>query len=62
MKYSGMALQMAAMCFIGYWLGQKLDIYLHLKKPLFTILGIIVFFIMYLVSLYFELTKKQSVK
>lgn len=62
MKYSGMALQMAAMGFIGYWLGQKLDSYLEMKKPLFTILGIVVFFIIYLVSLYFELTKKQSVK
>ncbi len=62
MKYSGMALQMAAMGFIGYWLGQKLDSYLQMKKPLFTILGIVAFFIIYLVSLYFELTKKQSVK
>lgn len=62
MKYSGLALQLAAMCFIGYWLGQKLDSYLEMKKPLFTILSIVAFFVMYLVSLYFELTKKDATK
>lgn len=62
MKYSGMALQMAAMCFIGYWLGHKLDAYLQMRQPLFTILGIVGFFIIYLISLYFELTKKNPGK
>ena len=42
-KYSGLAFQMAALILLGYWLGQKLDHWLDLKIPVFTIVLILAF-------------------
>jgi hypothetical protein len=42
-KYSGLALQMAVMILLGFWLGQKLDHWLGLSFPAFTIVLILAF-------------------
>jgi F0F1-type ATP synthase assembly protein I len=42
-KYSGLAFQMAALILLGYWLGGKLDRWLEMSFPLFTILLILLF-------------------
>lgn len=38
LKYSGMALQMGAIITIGVFSGRKLDSYLELKIPIFTLI------------------------
>ena len=42
-KYSGLAFQMAALILLGYWLGSKLDKWLDLSVPIFTIILILLF-------------------
>ena len=42
-KYSGLAFQMAALILLGYWLGSKIDKWLDLSFPAFTIVLILVF-------------------
>jgi len=42
LKYAGMATQMAGAIFVGIWLGKKVDAYLELSKPYFTLLGAMV--------------------
>jgi len=37
MKYSGMAFQLIAGTILGYWLGTKVDGWLDMKSPVFTI-------------------------
>ncbi|MFN5346831.1 MAG: AtpZ/AtpI family protein [Bacteroidota bacterium] len=37
-KYSAMGLQMGGIIFLLTWLGIKLDFWLHLKFPIFTML------------------------
>ena len=43
-KYSGLAFQMAALILLGYWLGSKIDEWLNLSFPAFTI-GLILAFL-----------------
>lgn len=42
-KYSGLAFQMAALILLGYWLGSKIDKWLDLSFPAFTIILILTF-------------------
>lgn len=42
-KYSGLAFQMAALILLGYWLGSKIDKWLNLSIPVFTIILILAF-------------------
>lgn len=42
-KYSGLAFQMAALILLGYWLGSKIDKWLDLTIPVFTIILILAF-------------------
>ena len=42
-KYSGLAFQMAALILLGYWLGSKIDKWLELSIPIFTIVLILAF-------------------
>ena len=42
-KYSGLAFQMAALILLGYWLGSKIDKWLELTIPVFTIILILLF-------------------
>ena len=42
-KYSGLAFQMAALILLGYWLGGKIDKWLELSIPVFTIILILLF-------------------
>ncbi len=42
-KYSGLAFQMAALILLGYWLGSKIDKWLELSIPVFTIILILLF-------------------
>jgi F0F1-type ATP synthase assembly protein I len=60
LKYSGMALQMGAILFVGAWIGQKLDAYFGTAKPYFTIFCIILLFFGYLYTLVRELSKKED--
>lgn len=58
MKYSGLTFQMAALIFLGYWIGGKIDHWLHLKIPVFTIILIITFIILTIYSLIKSLPKR----
>jgi len=42
-KYSGLAFQMAALIFLGYWLGGKIDKWFNFSLPVFTIILILGF-------------------
>ncbi len=57
MKYSGLTFQMAALIFLGYWGGSKIDHWLHLKIPVFTIILILAFIILTFYSLIKSLPK-----
>lgn len=48
-KYSGLAFQMAALLLLGYWAGSKIDAWLALPFPFFTI-GLMISFM--IISLY----------
>ena len=56
-KYSGLAFQMAALILLGYWLGQKIDGWLDLKIPVFTIVLILAFLVTSFYSLIKSLPK-----
>lgn len=56
-KYSGLAFQMAALILLGYWLGGKLDKWLDLSIPIFTIILILVFLSLSFYSLIKSLPK-----
>ena len=43
LKYSGMAVQMAALVGLGIWIGGKLDEYMGNEKPYFTLLLSVLF-------------------
>ncbi len=55
-----MALQLGAMLFLGIWLGKKLDAYFALNKPVFTIFLLLLFFIGFMVSVYYDLNRKDN--
>lgn len=56
-KYSGLAFQMAALILLGYWLGSKLDKWLDLSFPAFTISLILLFLFISFYSLIKSLPK-----
>ena len=56
-KYSGLAFQMAALILLGYWLGSKIDKWLDLSIPVFTIVLILVFLSLTFYSLIKSLPK-----
>jgi F0F1-type ATP synthase assembly protein I len=56
-KYSGLAFQMAALILLGYWLGSKIDKWLDLSIPVFTIILILVFLSLTFYSLIKSLPK-----
>jgi membrane protein DedA with SNARE-associated domain len=59
LKYSGLALQMAFVIMAGYYLGQKLDQWLAFKKPVMTLLSILVLFSAFMYKLYIEISKDR---
>ena len=56
-KYSGLAFQMAALILLGYWLGGKIDSWLNLRIPIFTIILIVTFIVLTIYSLIKSLPK-----
>ena len=56
-KYSGLAFQMAALILLGYWVGGKLDHWLDLSVPIFTIILIVAFIVLNIYSLIRSLPK-----
>ena len=42
-QYTGMALEMGLLIFAGAWLGRKLDQWLALEKPIFTLILTLLF-------------------
>lgn len=56
-KYSGLAFQMAALIFLGYWVGGKIDDWLEFRIPVFTIILIVTFIILTIYSLIRSLPK-----
>jgi hypothetical protein len=56
-KYSGLAFQMAALLLLGYWTGSKIDQWLSLKFPVFTISLMVLFMVISLYSLIKSLPK-----
>lgn len=56
-KYSGLAFQMAALILLGYWLGSKIDKWLDLSIPVFTIILILTFLAVSFYSLIKSLPK-----
>ena len=56
-KYSGLTFQMAALILLGYWVGGKIDTWLELKIPIFTIILIVVFIVLSIYSLIRSLPK-----
>ena len=56
-KYSGLAFQMAALILLGYWVGGKIDAWLDLRIPVFTIILIVTFIVLSIYSLIKSLPK-----
>jgi ATP synthase protein I len=56
-KYSGVAFQMAALILLGYWVGGKIDAWLDLRIPIFTIILIVSFIVLSIYSLIKSLPK-----
>lgn len=56
-KYSGLTFQMAALILLGYWVGGKIDAWLELRIPIFTIILIVVFIVLSIYSLIRSLPK-----
>ena len=56
-KYSGLTFQMAALILLGYWVGGKIDSWLELSIPIFTIILIVTFIILSIYSLIKSLPK-----
>ena len=59
LKYSGLAFQLAAIIFLGLYGGRWIDGKLHMDKPIFTMLLVIIFFALFLFKLYGDLKKDQ---
>lgn len=57
LKYSGMAFQFFVIMFVAAFGGQKLDEWLELSTPIFTISLILLFSVAYFVKLYYDLMK-----
>lgn len=57
-KYSGLAFQMAGLILLGYWLGSKIDSWLDLSFPAFTIILILLFMSLSFYSLIKSLPKE----
>ncbi len=60
LEYSGLAMQLFVVLFIGLWLGQKIDHYLELSKPYFTALLIIVFLVLFFYKIYRDVSREWS--
>ncbi len=58
LKYSGLAFQMAGLILLGYWLGSKIDHWLDLSFPAFTIILILLFLSLSFYSLIKSLPKE----
>jgi len=43
LAYSGMALEMGVLIFLGLWIGKQVDRWLHLDKPWFLLLFTLLF-------------------
>lgn len=56
-KYSGLSFQMIALILLGFWLGRKIDGWLELSTPVFTIVLILVFLSLSFYSLIKSLPK-----
>jgi predicted membrane channel-forming protein YqfA (hemolysin III family) len=56
-KYSGLAFQMAALLLLGYWAGGKIDQWLGLHFPIFTVSLMVLFMVISLYSLIKSLPK-----
>lgn len=57
-KYSGLAFQQAGLILLGYWLGSKIDSWLDLSFPAFTIFLILLFLLFSFFSLIKSLPKE----
>lgn len=57
-KYSGLAFQQAGLILLGYWLGSKIDSWLDLSFPAFTIILILLFMALSFYSLIKSLPKE----
>ncbi len=42
-QFSGMAIEMGALIFVGAWLGKQADTWLQLEKPYFLLTGTLLF-------------------
>ncbi len=38
-----MGLEMGMLIFIGVWLGKRVDLWLHMEKPVFMLIGVLLF-------------------
>ncbi len=59
LKYSGLAFQLALVVFIGIFLGKKIDNYLELKKPIATMLLVLLLFVGYMYRLYVDIMSNK---
>jgi hypothetical protein len=59
LKYSGLAFQLAFVVFIGIYAGKYLDGVLGFKKPIATMLLILILFSAYMYKIYKELTDSK---
>ncbi|MBP6184821.1 MAG: AtpZ/AtpI family protein [Saprospiraceae bacterium] len=42
-QYTGMGLEMGVLIFIGVWLGKRVDLWLQMEKPVFMLIGVLLF-------------------
>lgn len=59
LRYSGLAFQLAAVVFVGIFVGKWIDEKMGMAKPIFTMLLVLILFGGYMYKLYIELTKKE---
>jgi F0F1-type ATP synthase assembly protein I len=58
-QYSGIAFQFFGLIFAGLFIGSKLDEYIELNTPVFTISFLFLFVIGFFIRLYIDLFKKR---
>jgi hypothetical protein len=58
LKYSGMAFEMLALMGLGYFIGSRLDAWLGIKQPIWTMVLMLVFFGGFIFKLYRSLNQK----
>lgn len=60
LKYSGLAMQFFGVIGFGIFIGHKLDGYLEMNKPIFTVVFALVFFILVMVWLFQDLKRTEN--